>query len=145
MEESCQIANFADFCNACGNCDTFCPEYGGPFIRKPQVFGDLHTWQRLKTRDGFAVSKTAGSCTIHGRIRGEAYVLTRNASSGDITFSDRSAVVTLTGDPPVIASASCVVKLADAHRVDTGILIMMRTLLDGMMDTGHIHPVNARL
>ncbi|RMH14464.1 MAG: glutamate synthase, partial [Planctomycetota bacterium] len=26
-----QIANFADFCNECGNCDVFCPEDGGPY------------------------------------------------------------------------------------------------------------------
>ncbi|MCG8605746.1 hypothetical protein MJD09_12215, partial [bacterium] len=26
-----QIANLADFCNECGDCDTYCPEYGGPF------------------------------------------------------------------------------------------------------------------
>jgi putative selenate reductase len=27
-----QIANYADFCNDCGNCDVFCPEDGGPYI-----------------------------------------------------------------------------------------------------------------
>jgi len=29
IEKKHQIANFADWCNECGNCDTFCPEYGG--------------------------------------------------------------------------------------------------------------------
>jgi len=33
-----QIACYADFCNECGNCDTFCPEYGGPYIKKPTLF-----------------------------------------------------------------------------------------------------------
>ena len=30
LEKKHQIANFADFCNECGNCDIFCPEDGGP-------------------------------------------------------------------------------------------------------------------
>jgi len=29
LEKKYQIANFADFCNECGNCDIFCPEDGG--------------------------------------------------------------------------------------------------------------------
>ena len=39
IKEIMQIACYADFCNECGNCDTFCPEYGGPYIKKPTFFG----------------------------------------------------------------------------------------------------------
>ena len=39
VERSEQIANFADYCNHCGNCDTFCPEYDGPYLEKPTFFG----------------------------------------------------------------------------------------------------------
>ena len=38
VEQKAQIANLADFCNECGNCDTFCPEVGGPYIEKPRFF-----------------------------------------------------------------------------------------------------------
>src|SRR5207249_11727377 len=40
-----QIANFQDFCNECGNCDTFCPEDGGPYVEKPRFFGSLEAWK----------------------------------------------------------------------------------------------------
>ena len=30
-----QLANYADACNDCGNCDVFCPEDGGPYIENP--------------------------------------------------------------------------------------------------------------
>ena len=40
-----QIANFQDFCNDCGNCDTFCPEDGGPYLEKPRFFGSLAAWR----------------------------------------------------------------------------------------------------
>ena len=60
MKKAHQLANFADFCNECGNCDVFCPEDGGPYIEKPRFFGSLEAWRRLTTRDGFfACARTA--------------------------------------------------------------------------------------
>jgi hypothetical protein len=52
-----QIANYADYCNECGNCDTFCPEYGGPFIEKPTFFGSLEQWRKHADHDGFCVQR----------------------------------------------------------------------------------------
>ncbi|NNE09003.1 MAG: glutamate synthase, partial [Gemmatimonadetes bacterium] len=45
LNEKHQIANFADFCNECGNCDIFCPEDGGPYIIKPRFFGSGEDWR----------------------------------------------------------------------------------------------------
>jgi len=38
VEQQYQVFNIADFCNACGNCTTFCPTDGSPFLDKPRVF-----------------------------------------------------------------------------------------------------------
>ena len=46
VRERHQIATFQDFCNDCGNCDTFCPEDGGPYLEKPRFFGSLDAWRR---------------------------------------------------------------------------------------------------
>ncbi len=35
IEQSFQILNIRDWCNECGNCHTFCPSAGTPFIEKP--------------------------------------------------------------------------------------------------------------
>ena len=35
-----QIVCFADVCNDCGNCETFCPDVGAPNWMKPRIFGD---------------------------------------------------------------------------------------------------------
>jgi putative selenate reductase len=32
------VLNIRDFCNECGNCTTFCPTNGAPFINKPHLF-----------------------------------------------------------------------------------------------------------
>ena len=48
-----QLANYADACNECGNCDVFCPEDGGPFkrqaalLRQPGHLAQARRRQRL--------------------------------------------------------------------------------------------------
>jgi len=37
-EQTTQIINIGDFCNECGNCDTFCPTSGAPYKTKPKVY-----------------------------------------------------------------------------------------------------------
>jgi putative selenate reductase len=61
-----QIANYADFCNDCGNCDVFCPEDGGPYIEKPRFFSSLESWRRDRQR-GFHVRPGARD-SIWGRL-----------------------------------------------------------------------------
>lgn len=38
VEQKYQILNIDDFCNECGNCTTFCPTNGSPFIDKPNFY-----------------------------------------------------------------------------------------------------------
>ena len=57
VRERHQIATFQDFCNDCGNCDTFCPEDGGPYLEKPRFFGSLAAWRQQAGRDGFCVRR----------------------------------------------------------------------------------------
>ena len=62
-----QFANFADFCNECGNCDVFCPEDGGPYAIKPRFFGSAEDWRRFAPRlscsmdGGFRISRKSGT------------------------------------------------------------------------------------
>lgn len=36
LKQQYQIVNIGDFCNECGNCTTFCPSAGRPFMDKPK-------------------------------------------------------------------------------------------------------------
>ncbi len=38
FEQNTQIITIGDFCNECGNCDTFCPTSGAPYKTKPHLF-----------------------------------------------------------------------------------------------------------
>ncbi len=53
LAKSDQIANFADYCNHCGNCDTFCPEYDGPYLKKPNFYGSRKAFEAGSPHDGF--------------------------------------------------------------------------------------------
>ena len=67
-----QIANFADFCNECGNCDIFCPEDGGPYVlEKPRFFGTFEadwTASSSLSHDGFYMERAETTQTVHGRF-----------------------------------------------------------------------------
>ena len=75
LDKPRQIANFADACNECGNCDVFCPEDGGPHLAKPRFFGSVAAWQSTPERDGFAFACDADTLSMHGRFGGEEVLL----------------------------------------------------------------------
>jgi putative selenate reductase len=73
IREKHQIANFADFCNDCGNCDVFCPEDGGPYVMKPRFFGSLATFRESSPLDGFFLGTTGPGVVVHARFGGRDY------------------------------------------------------------------------
>ena len=38
IDQNRQIVNINDFCNACGDCTTFCVHHGQPWLDKPRLF-----------------------------------------------------------------------------------------------------------
>ncbi|MCA9659509.1 MAG: glutamate synthase [Myxococcales bacterium] len=100
-----QYANFADFCNECGNCDVFCPEDGGPYVVKPRFFGSLADLHEFADHDGFFI--TGGGAEIHARLGGAAYRVdlagdqVRYRGPGfDLRFRADDPAATVEGDGP---------------------------------------------
>ena len=65
-----QIANFADYCNHCGNCDTFCPEYDGPYLKKPNFYGSRQAFEAGKPHRWVFRGTHWTGIDITGRING---------------------------------------------------------------------------
>jgi putative selenate reductase len=133
IEKKHQIANFADWCNECGNCDTFCPEYGGPFIQKPSFFANRENWLDNPQRDGFYLTPTS----IVGRIEGKVVSLTGSVYNDgvlEVTFDSRSHQS---------ISAKPVVANAGGHKVDLKLYHTLRILRDGLRNPSRVNPVNA--
>ncbi len=77
LEAKRQYANFADFCNDCGNCDVFCPEDGGPYLVKPRFFGTVADWRASAHLDGFAAERAGEALRLHARVDGRELLLER--------------------------------------------------------------------
>jgi len=82
LAEKHQIAQFADFCNECGNCDVFCPEDGGPYKVKPRFFGSEQEYETYAEFDGFWVARAGETTTVRGRIDGQELRLESTARRG---------------------------------------------------------------
>ena len=105
--EARQVVNFADFCNDCGNCDVFCPEDGGPYLRKPRFFGaEERYWS--DPIDGFFIETRPAGFRMLGRIEGTDY---RVGVEGDtlratgpgfaLGFDRTDPAGTITGEVPL--------------------------------------------
>lgn len=137
IKEAMQIANYADFCNECGNCDTFCPEYGGPYIKKPGFYSSMESWEKAAPRDGFVV----GTDWIRGRIKGRTFEL--RLAGGQIQFADGTTTVTLSADQHEVIAARLTHAAGNEQTVDMWAYHTLRHLYRGVLDRNRVNQINA--
>lgn len=104
IEQKQQYANFADFCNECGNCDVFCPEDGGPYTIKPRFFGTVADWRAFSRLDGFALERSVAGWNLHGRIGGIEVGLAP-AAGGRVAYTGPGFRLTLDPEDPIATLA----------------------------------------
>jgi putative selenate reductase len=75
LKQPRQIANHADACNDCGNCDVMCPEDGGPYVLKPRFFGSVEGFLSSPGQDGMAFERLGDVLRMHGRFEGRSFVV----------------------------------------------------------------------
>ncbi len=83
-----QLANYADACNDCGNCDVFCPEDGGPQAAKPRFFSSLESYRKYAGQNGFFIQQDGDRRTIYGSMAHKSYRLTLEAAADRARFDD---------------------------------------------------------
>ena len=137
VSKKLQYANFADFCNECGNCDVFCPEDGGPYVIKPRFFGSAADWRRFAKHDGFAMESVEGSHRrLLGRIDGLDF---RIEPLGDhIRFRGPRFDVTLSPNDPVATLAG----MADGE-IDLTHLHILLWIQAAVFDSPSVNYLNA--
>jgi ferredoxin len=138
-----QIANFQDFCNDCGNCDTFCPEDGGPYVEKPRFFGSLDAWRSLRERDGFVVLRQDGVDAAWGRLRGVEYHLEIDRARDHAVFTDGAITLELRHSSREPLAASVRPDAAEGRTLDFAAYLNMALAVDGVLDGRKANPVNA--
>jgi putative selenate reductase len=130
-----QIANYADFCNDCGNCDVFCPEEGEPYVIKPRFFGSEEAWRSSAPGDGFYMERRADGDLVLGRMGGIEYRL--DVVEEQMTFTGPSIEATFsTNDPAGTLS------VRGPDQVDLTPSMILDCLRRAVFDTPSINFVN---
>jgi putative selenate reductase len=138
VQKSHQIANYADACNDCGNCDVFCPEDGGPYIEKPRFFGSVEQWKEWNQLSGFVLLRENGNVCLYGRFKDKEYKLALDDAGKEASFSNGEFSIRIDWESSDILDA----KSRGNAVVDMEYYYAMRTLMRGMLDLNRVHFVN---
>ncbi|MCZ6818251.1 MAG: glutamate synthase [Calditrichaeota bacterium] len=124
-----QIANLADFCNECGDCDTYCPEYGGPFIEKPRFFFSEDSYAKFRNHDGFYFPTPD---SMRGRIDRKEYVLQFDSNKLQYHWRCAAAELCFDSDSRFLSGALLNGAEGEGYEIDTRPFHIMRVLFDGI-------------
>jgi ferredoxin len=116
IEQTTQILHIDDFCNECGNCETFCPHQGAPYRDKPTLFSDLEMFAN-SDNSGFVMMKGGESRRFRCRAGGLEYDMDIRSGPGELAFRS--------GEFDLVFDLGAAPRLK-THRVETA----------GTLDTG---------
>ena len=137
-----QLANYADACNDCGNCDVFCPEDGGPYIEKPRFFSSLETYRKYAGRNGFYIAFEGDQTTLYGTIAGASYQLSLNPPIDRAWFSDGNAEVEIRPSSGELVSWKLKPAAAAHHILDMLPYLQLKLLVESIRDPRHVNFAN---
>src|ERR1035437_4178849 len=130
-----QLANYADACNDCGNCDVFCPEDGGPQVEKPRFFGSRETYDGDAGANAFYIDWDAR--TIYGTLARERYSLAIDAAMDRACFTRSDGAVEIRlSDNQVLTWQPTVCTL------DMLPYLKLKLLVESIGDPRHVHFAN---
>ena len=98
-----QIGNIAEFCNDCGNCETFCPESGAPFKVKPRFYINRENYESHDILDGFYF---ATSNQLYTKISGTEAKLTYDPKKKIYIWDMEYAIIQFNQKNQIIISKS---------------------------------------
>ncbi len=143
IEREHQLANFADCCNDCGNCDVFCPEDGGPYIEKPRFFSSLDSYLKHARRNGFHLEVDGARRILNGTIDSRAYRLELDPAANRARFDDGVAEVEFALDTNLpVAGRLKPGSQTWLHRVEVHTYLSLRFLAEAVADGRHVHFAN---
>jgi putative selenate reductase len=145
VKERHQLAVFQDFCNDCGNCDTFCPEDGGPYVEKPRFFGTLEGWRRRSDRDGFFVAGNAEGLQVQARVKGREYTLEVEPGRTRAVFGDGFVRLEVDHRRRRVERAVALPGAPEGHVLELSAYLATALAVDGVVDTARANPVNSGL
>ncbi|MGK5089182.1 glutamate synthase [Bdellovibrionota bacterium FG-2] len=128
-----QIANLAEFCNECGNCETFCPEDGAPYQVKPRFFLSETSYRVTPVLDGFWLQTP---WEMKGRLAGQEYRLKTDGASEEFFFETSRFRLVLKKDGSLVRGEKIDGPANDSsERLNMRPFHVMKVLLAGLHKT----------
>jgi putative selenate reductase len=87
LDQTRQIIHVDDFCNECGNCETFCVHDGKPYLDKPRLFLRESDFEQEDDK-AFYVERGAKGWTIRRREGGKESRLSVEDGSDEVLFEN---------------------------------------------------------
>jgi putative selenate reductase len=115
VSQRVQTFNIADFCNDCGNCDTFCPAAGAPYKDKPRLWLDPEGY-RTAAGDAVHLRREPGGLILEARLAGKAYQL--EVGPGEARFRSEQVIARFRSGPWTLVEVQAQGKLAEGTPVD---------------------------
>ncbi len=125
VKQKYQILHIADWCNQCGNCDTFCPSAGSPHSDKPHLYLDRKSFE--KENDGCFLDTENEVPVLVRHIKDQAYKL--SISGNFARFETRHAILMLDSNHMRIVDIE--VKDKADFELDLTIAAEMKIILNG--------------
>jgi putative selenate reductase len=139
-----QLANFADWCNECSNCQTYCPEQGGPFIQKPRFYGDRVAFL-VGGDDGYYLETHGGIDLALLRVNGVEYEFEWRRDAHRATLRDEFMIVEYDTRTHKVVEAFLSQVLNNERTVDSSLYHLARTMVEGVLHSAAPNPVSARV
>ncbi|MBC8375340.1 MAG: putative selenate reductase subunit YgfK [FCB group bacterium] len=122
-----QVLNIGDFCNECGNCTTFCPTAGDPYLDKPRLHLTDESFRESNT--GYLISNNSIQVKI------DNYEASLVHQEGEYLFSSPLAQLSFDGESKILKFSKL-----ESGKVSTLEALEMIVLYENLKD----HPMLVR-
>jgi putative selenate reductase len=122
--------------------DTFCPEYDGPYLKKPNFYGSRRAFDAGAPHDGFFVESNPPGFSMTGRIDGKLYRLDQHTDG--FKYDDGTVVIHVDTHGALRLDAATPPP-PRPYQLSMGRFHSLVTLLRGITSGVRIHAVNTPL
>jgi putative selenate reductase len=135
-----QVAVLTDFCNECGNCETFCPTAGAPYRDKPRLYVDRAEFE-AQSDNAFRLLRDADGWGLQARWGGATHEI---ALGHDLRYHAPGWTVELDPKTFVVRKAHAGAAVPEGATLDLAHCAAMYALLRGLRDSAPHLPAAAR-
>ncbi|MFH2006643.1 MAG: FAD-dependent oxidoreductase [bacterium] len=138
VDQRWQIVHVADFCNECGNCQTFCPSAGAPYRDKPRLYLDRASYEREQEGALFAERVDKGM-RLSAMFAGQQQQIT--IAGGEIRYESPKLRARIERSRRRLTEVIPGPQAVDGEQLQLETAARMYVVLDGIMRSlGHLVP-----